>query len=102
MATATHNGHQTNGRVAIEEPENPLHRLTPEQLEAIGREFDELHEQVKESLGDRDARYIRSMIALQRRLALLGRVELIASRWPGPWGLGAAAPGVAHILEKIE
>ena len=39
----------------IDEPENPLHRLTPEQIEEIGREFDELHEQVKADLGDRDA-----------------------------------------------
>ena len=102
MATATHNGHQTNGRVTIDEPDNPLHRLTPEQLEAIGREFDALHEQVKDSLGDRDARYIRSMIALQRRLALLGRVELIASRWRIPWILGASTLGMAKILENME
>jgi|HubBroStandDraft_6_1064221.scaffolds.fasta_scaffold23051_4 fatty acid desaturase len=102
MATATHNGHHTNGRVAIEEPDNPLHTLTPEQIEAIGREFDELHEQVKESLGDRDARYIRSMIALQRRLALLGRVELIASRWRIPWIIGASTLGMAKILENME
>ena len=27
-----------------DEPENPLHRLSAEQIEAIGREFDELHE----------------------------------------------------------
>ena len=86
MANATHNGHQTNGRVTIDdEPENPLHRLTPEQIEALGRELDELHQEVKDSLGDRDARYIRSIIALQRRLALLGRVELFASRWRIPW-----------------
>jgi len=103
MANATHNGHQTNGRVTIDdEPENPLHRLTPEQIEAIGREFDELHQQVKDSLGDRDARYIRSIIALQRRLALLGRLELIASRWRIPWILGASTLGMAKILENME
>jgi hypothetical protein len=87
MASATDTSQSTNGSgpVAVDEPENPLHRLTPEQIEAIGKEFDELHEQVKADLGDRDARYIRSMIALQRRLALLGRVELIASRWRLPW-----------------
>src|SRR2546421_3525085 len=99
MATQTQ---QSNGRVAIDEPENPLHRLTPEQIEEIGREFDELHEQVKESLGDRDARYIRSIIALQRRLALLGRLELIASRWRIPWVLGASTLGMAKILENME
>ena len=77
MATATENGHSQNGSgpVAVDEPENPLHRLTPEQIEALGREFDELHEQVKADLGDRDATYIRSMIAFQRKLALIGRVE---------------------------
>ncbi|HUA05095.1 MAG TPA: acyl-CoA desaturase [Solirubrobacteraceae bacterium] len=102
MATATHNGHHTNGRVAVEEPDNPLHRLTAEQIEAIGREFDELHEQVKDSLGDRDARYIRSIISLQRKLALLGRLELIASRWRIPWVLGASTLGLAKILENME
>jgi NADPH-dependent stearoyl-CoA 9-desaturase len=102
MATATQNGHRTAGDIAIEEPENPLHKLTPEQIEEIGREFDELHEQVKADLGDRDARYIRSMIAMQRRLALIGRLEMIASRWRIPWVLGASTLGVAKILENME
>src|SRR5256714_3916222 len=101
MATATQNGHRTNGQVT-NEPDSPLHRLTPEQIEEIGRQFDELHEQVKADLGDRDARYIRSMIALQRRLALIGRVELIASRWRIPWAVGAATLGLAKILENME
>jgi linoleoyl-CoA desaturase len=83
-------------------PENPLHRLTPEQIEQIGREFDDLHEQVKADLGDRDARYIRSIIGLQRRLALLGRLLLIASRWRVPWMLGAGSLGLAKILENME
>ncbi len=102
MATATQNGHQTDRSAASSEPDNPLHRLTPEQIEEIGREFDELHEQVRASLGDRDARYIRSMIAMQRRLALLGRLELIASRWRVPWALGAGTLGMAKILENME
>jgi NADPH-dependent stearoyl-CoA 9-desaturase len=99
MATATENGHAP---IAINEPENPLHRLTAEQIEEIGREFDALHEQVKADLGDRDARYIRSMIAMQRRLALIARLELIASRWRLPWLLGATTLGVAKILENME
>jgi fatty acid desaturase len=102
MATATQNGHQTNGRVAIDEPENPLHTLTPEQIEEIGKEFDELHEQVKNDLGERDAKYIRSIIALQRKLALAGRLEMIASRWRAPWAIGAATLGMAKILENME
>jgi fatty acid desaturase len=101
-STAVHNGRSPATPAAGADSENPLHRLTPEQIEQLGREFDELHEQVKSDLGDRDARYIRSMIALQRRRALLGRVELIASRWRIPWILGASTLGMAKILENLE
>jgi NADPH-dependent stearoyl-CoA 9-desaturase len=101
--TAVHDGtgRAARGRGATDS-DNPLHRLTREQIEALGREFDELHEQVKADLGERDARYIRSMIALQRRLALLGRLELIASRWRVPWLVGASTLGLAKILENME
>ncbi len=81
---------------------NPLSRLSDEQLEAIGREFDELHNEVKSDLGDRDARYIRGIIALQRRLALIGRAELFASRSRTAWWLGMGTLSVAKILENME
>jgi len=101
--TAVHNGRGPGAQGhAADDTENPLHRLTAEQIEALGREFDELHEQVKADLGDRDAKYIRSMIAFQRKLALIGRVELIASRWRVPWILGASTLGMAKILENME
>jgi fatty acid desaturase len=86
----------------LAEPENPLHRLTPEQIEAIGREFDQLHEQVKDDLGERDARYIRSIIELHRRLGLMGRMELLAPTfWPALIA-GTATLSVAKILENME
>jgi NADPH-dependent stearoyl-CoA 9-desaturase len=85
-----------------DEPANPLHTLSDEQLEAIGREFDELHEEVKEDLGERDARYIRSIIELHRRLALVGRMELLASTFWPTWILGTATLSVAKILENME
>jgi NADPH-dependent stearoyl-CoA 9-desaturase len=100
--TATQNGHGPAAAAPDDSSENPLHRLTPEQIEAIGKEFEELHEQVKADLGDRDATYIRSMIAFQRKLALIGRAELIFSRWRAPWVLGAATLGMAKILENME
>jgi fatty acid desaturase len=100
--TAAQNGSSPAGARQGADSENPLHRLTPEQIEELGREFDALHEQVKADLGDRDARYIRSMIAFQRRLALLGRLELIASRRRVPWVLGASTLGLAKILENME
>jgi fatty acid desaturase len=99
MATATQDG-STDGRVT--EIENPLHRLTEEQIEAIAKEFDELHEQVKSDLGDRDARYIRGIIGLQRRLALMGRVLLFGSRYRPLWAAGTATLAMAKILENME
>ena len=103
MATATQNGTMNGDASAVEsEIENPLHKLSAEQLEAIGKEFDELHEQVKADLGDRDARYIRGVISLQRRLALLGRVMLFASRNKPMWAAGTATLGMAKILENME
>jgi fatty acid desaturase len=102
MASASTNGHHNSVRITVEEPDNPLHRLTDEQIEEIGREFEALHETVKADLGDRDARYIRSVIAMQRKLALIGRIEMFAARWRGPWFLGAATLGMAKILENME
>ncbi|HEY1592861.1 MAG TPA: acyl-CoA desaturase [Solirubrobacteraceae bacterium] len=81
---------------------NPLSRLSDEQLEEIGKEFDALHDEVKADLGDRDALYIRGIIALQRRLALIGRAELFASRVGPMWWLGMSTLSMAKILENME
>ena len=55
------------------DPANPLYKLSEEQLEAIGKEFDALHDEVFNDLGDVDARYIRNMITVaapaRRRVA---------------------------------
>src|SRR5918997_4711014 len=77
--------------------ENPLHRLTEEQIEELGRKLDELHDQVKSDLGERDSRYIRGIIDLQRRLALLGRVLLIPSWFPPAWIAGTTTLSMAKI-----
>jgi NADPH-dependent stearoyl-CoA 9-desaturase len=82
--------------------ENPLHRLTTEQLEEIGREFDALHEEVFSDLGERDALYIRGMIDLHRRLALMGRVLLVGARFRPLALAGTATLSVAKILENME
>ena len=82
--------------------ENPIHRLTPEQIEEIGKEFDVLHDEVFDDLGERDALYIRSMIALHRRLVLMGRLELFASRNPVMRAIGTATLSAAKILENME
>jgi linoleoyl-CoA desaturase len=81
---------------------NPLAQLSDEQLAEIGKEFDQLHDEVRSDLGDRDARYIRGIISLQRRLALMGRAELFASRFWPLWWLGMSTLSVAKILENME
>src|SRR3954447_20405575 len=84
------------------EPESPLARLSVEQIEAIGREFDAIHDAVYADLGERDARYIRSTIALHRRLVLASRVTLLFSRRRPAWVAGAAMLSLAKILENME
>src|SRR3954470_5572664 len=83
-------------------PDNPLHRLSKEQIEELGKLFDELHEQVKNDLGQRDADYIRGVIGLQRRMALIGRALLVPARFKGSWIAGTTVLGLAKILENME
>jgi linoleoyl-CoA desaturase len=88
---------------SFEEPENPLHRLTPEQLERLGRELDALHQEVFADLGERDARYIRSTIRFHRQLVIAARLLLLlrSDRRPA-WLAGTAALSLAKILENME
>jgi fatty acid desaturase len=85
-----------------DEPESPLARLSAEQIAALGREFDAIHDQVYGDLGERDARYIRSTIRLHRQLVLASRVALLFSRRRPAWLAGTAALSLAKILENME
>jgi NADPH-dependent stearoyl-CoA 9-desaturase len=82
--------------------ESPLAHLSEEQLEELGREFDAIRDRVMAELGDRDRRYIESMIEMQRRLAVLGRILLLASRNRAAWAAGTSALSAAKILENME
>lgn len=79
---------------------SPLDRLTPDQIEEIGREFGRLHVEVFDNLGDRDARYIRSMVSMHRKLALGGRV-LLPRLFPPAWLAGTIVLSLAKILENM-
>jgi NADPH-dependent stearoyl-CoA 9-desaturase len=81
---------------------SPLAHLRDEQIEQIGREFDAIHDYVYDDLGDRDRRYITSMIEMHRRLAVLGRVLLFTSRYWPAWIAGTSALSAAKILENME
>jgi linoleoyl-CoA desaturase len=84
------------------DPANPLYKLTEEQLEEIGKEFDELHDEIFDDLGDGDARYIRNMIKVQRRLAAASRGVLLFSRFKPAWVAGTLGLSIAKILENME
>jgi fatty acid desaturase len=82
--------------------ESPLTRLTAEQIEQLGHEFDAIHDQVKAELGERDRAYITSMIEMHRRLVVLARVLLFASRHRPAWIAGTTILSLAKILENME
>jgi fatty acid desaturase len=76
--------------------------LTLADVEEFGRELDKIRDEVIGSLGEADAKYIRGVIATQRRLELAGRALLFASWLPPAWVAGTAALATAKILENME
>ncbi len=84
------------------EIESPLARLSGEQIEELGKEFDAIHDEVFGDLGDRDRRYITSMISMHRRLLVLSRVILLGSRYRPAWIAGTSMLSLAKILENME
>ncbi|SHK19817.1 linoleoyl-CoA desaturase [Pseudonocardia thermophila] len=83
-------------------PSSSSEHLTPEQIEQIGKELDALRTEVMNSLGEKDAKYIRRVIATQRALEFGGRAVLLFARFPPAWLLGTAALSVAKILDNME
>jgi len=84
------------------EAPSPLAHLSPEQLDELAWELDAIRDRVRGELGERDRRYIESMIEMQRRLAVIGRVLLLASRYRPAQVAGTAALSMAKILENME
>lgn len=78
------------------------HNLTPEQIEELGRELDEIRDDIMSTLGARDAAYIRTVITVQRAIELSSRAVLLFSRVPAAWVLGTAGLAVAKTLENME
>jgi fatty acid desaturase len=83
-------------------PASPLAHLSDQQLEELADEFDKIHDEVYADLGERDRKYIQSMIEMHRRLAVLSRVLLLAAPNRGAWIAGTAAGSAAKILENME
>ena len=76
--------------------------LSPAQLDAFGRELDAIRARVVADLGERDARYLRRLVAIQRRAALAGRALLMAGWLPPAWLAGTALLSLSKILDNME
>ena len=76
--------------------------LTPEDVAELERELDAIRTDIEESRGERDARYIRRAIQLQRGLAVGGRIALFKSRNKFAWAAGTGMLAAAKIIENME
>jgi linoleoyl-CoA desaturase len=82
--------------------ENPIAHLTAEDIELLGKELDTIRQEVRDSLGEDDAKYIRRVIDVQRKLELGSRAALLVSMFPPAWLVGTVGLSVAKILENME
>ncbi len=76
--------------------------LTEADVEALGRELDEIRRDIEEVRGAEDAAYIRNVISWQRRLMVAARVTLFASAFPPAWVAGTTMLAAGKILENME
>jgi NADPH-dependent stearoyl-CoA 9-desaturase len=76
--------------------------LTPEQIDELGRELDELRQCTVEDLGKADRDYIYNIIKAQRALEVAGRASLFLGFLPPFWLGGVAALSLSKILDNME
>ncbi|MDT5208386.1 MAG: NADPH-dependent stearoyl-CoA 9-desaturase, partial [Mycobacterium sp.] len=76
--------------------------LSEADIEALGFELDAIRLDIEESLGERDAAYIRRTIRFQRTLDAVARLVIGASRSRAGWALGTASLAFAKSVENME
>ncbi|MFG1791799.1 fatty acid desaturase family protein [Nocardia sp. NPDC049149] len=76
--------------------------LSPADVEALGRELDEIRRDIEARRGARDARYIRRTITFQRILDAASRLTIAVSRGKLGWLLGTAGLATAKSIENME
>ncbi len=81
---------------------NPTDHLTEADIEQLGVELDAIRQQVLDTRGERDAKYIRKVVDVQRKLELGSRAVLLASSFPPAWIAGTVGLSIAKILENME
>lgn len=73
-----------------------------QEMAAFQQELDAIHHEVRQSLGERDALYIRRILRTVRLLETVGRGLLMFGWFPPTWLLGAAILGIAKIMDNME
>jgi fatty acid desaturase len=76
--------------------------LSEADITALGDELDAIRRDIEESLGERDAAYIRRTIRFQRTLDVVARLLIGASRSRLGWVLGTASLAFAKSVENME
>src|SRR6201982_3467359 len=76
--------------------------LTDADIEGLAVELDAIRQDIEDSRGERDSRYIRRTIAARRMLEVAARVMLAASSKRSAWLAGAGTLAVAKIIENME
>lgn len=76
--------------------------LSAADVAAVEREFDAIRRDVENSLGERDAAYIRRTIRFQRTLEVAARLVIGCGRTRATWILGTAALAFAKSVENME
>ena len=76
--------------------------LSDADIDTLADELDTIRQDVEDSLGDRDARYIHRTIAAQRGLEVAGRLLLAFGSKRGALVAGTATLALAKIIENME
>ena len=76
--------------------------LTDADIESLAFELDAIRRDIEDSLGERDARYIRRTIAAQRGLEIAGRLMLAASSRRSAWWADTLTLAASKIIENME
>ncbi|MDO9237803.1 MAG: acyl-CoA desaturase [Aquabacterium sp.] len=75
---------------------------TAEAMNAFQSEIDAIGSEVRQNLGERDARYIRGILRLVRGTEIAGRALLMLGWFPPTFLLGIGLLGISKIIENME
>ncbi|ORV47553.1 stearoyl-CoA 9-desaturase [Mycolicibacter engbaekii] len=76
--------------------------LTDSDIDSLAADLDAIRLDIEDSLGERDARYIRRAIAAQRTLEVVGRLMLTVGSKNLGWWTGTLTVALAKVIENME